>query len=268
MLAVLQEKALAYAREAGEVTLRYFRTDTAVDMKSDNSPVTQADREAEALIRSRIHRDFPDHGILGEEAGYEPGTEPITWVIDPIDGTKAFVAGVPLYTVLVAVIDAVFDGGSLPTDRVATGVIHAPAAGETVYAARGHGARWITESAGRGRISGQQSARVSKCASLRGARVMTTDWASLAVRTPELFSRVREGSETARTWGDAYGYLLVATGRADLMVDPIMSPWDIGPLPVVVEEAGGYFGTVDGLPILGTSSLASTQGVARELGLT
>lgn len=263
----LRQRALEYARVAGEITLRYYRANPAVETKHDDTPVTQADREAEAAIRLLIKRDFPTHGVLGEEAGYQAGVDDVTWVIDPIDGTRSFVAGVPLYTVLIAVVDGILDTTThIRTDRVVAGVIHAPAAGETVSAARGCGAIWERWSSDRSGLS-EEPARVADTAALSGARVMTTDWASLAAREPDLFSRIGDGSSIARTWGDAYGYLLVATGRADLMVDPIMSAWDIGPLPVVIEEAGGYYSTVDGEPIAGASSLATTPGIARELGL-
>jgi histidinol phosphatase-like enzyme (inositol monophosphatase family) len=253
------EKAVEYARGAGEITLRYFRTNTLVDTKDDNSPVTRADREAEAYIRDQIHTDFPDHGVLGEEDGYEPGTSPFTWVIDPIDGTKSFVAGVPLYTVLVALIDGVFDGSAvLPSSSVLAGVIHAPAAGETVSAARGQGASWSYA----GHV---ESASVSSQSDLGAARVLTTDWADLSRREPELFRKLANTTSWARTWADAYGYLLVATGRADCMVDPIMSPWDIGPLPVIIEEAGGFYGTLSGKPELAESAVATTPGIAQAL---
>ena len=236
------------ARKAGEITLTYFRGDFEVERKADDSPVTRADRECEAFIRERLTADHPGDGVLGEEYGLNPGNGGRTWVVDPIDGTKSFVAGVPLYAVLIALVDGSYEGGEIETSRVLAGVIHIPALNETISAARGTGAIW--DSQGRSR-----RARVSEQAQLAESRVATSDFADLHRREPRLAGLINEGAGMCRTWGDAYGYLLVATGRLDAMVDPIVSPWDIAPLPVILEEAGGCYTTVDGRAVLGTNAL-------------
>ncbi|MFW5743496.1 MAG: inositol monophosphatase family protein, partial [Spirochaetota bacterium] len=138
----LRRFAVSLAREAGDLTLRYFRGDLTVETKSDDTPVTRADREAETLIRARLRRAYPGDDILGEELGTDEGRGERTWVVDPIDGTKSFVAGAPLYAVLIALVDGRYSGGDLPTDRVLLGVIHVPPLRETVSAVRGGGALW------------------------------------------------------------------------------------------------------------------------------
>jgi histidinol phosphatase-like enzyme (inositol monophosphatase family) len=253
------EFARDVAREAGDLTLRYFRTRVAVDTKADASPVTIADREAETLIRQRISARYPDHGIIGEEHGAQGGAGEYTWIIDPIDGTKSFVRGVPMYAVLVALVAGAWDGRDvIDAARVLAGVIHVPPLDETVSAARGLGATWD--------LAGKSCpARVSTTPTLAEAWIGTTDFADLARRAPEISARVVASGAHTRTWGDAYGYLLVATGRYDAMIDPIMSPWDVGPLPVVIEEAGGRFSDLTGRAVLGTSVVASNGLVREEL---
>ncbi len=252
--------AVATAREAGRITLRYFRGEFDVETKADDSPVTRADREAETLIRDAIAARFPEDGILGEEHGLVAGDGRRTWVVDPIDGTKSFIAGVPLYAVLIALVEGGFRGEEIPISRVLTGVIHIPPLDETVSAARGCGAHWQT--AGQAR-----AARVSGCPALEGARITTSDFSGLRRREPDLARRVDADAGLSRTWGDAYGYLLVATGRMDAMIDPVISPWDIAPLPVIVEEAGGRYTTLAGSAVLGTSAIA-TNGVIHDALLT
>lgn len=250
----LREFAVSTAQEAGRLTLRYFRGEFDVETKSDNSPVTRADREAEALIRRTIASRFPEDGILGEEYGYEPGAGMRTWVIDPIDGTKSFVAGVPLYAVLIALVEGSYSAGEIATSRVLAGVIHVPPLDETLSAARGRGAHWQT-------TRDTRVATVSDHRRLEGARIATSDFSDLHRREPDLARLVDAGSGLSRTWGDAYGYLLVATGRMDAMIDPVVSPWDIAPLPVIVEEAGGRYTALDGSAVLSTSAVATNGAI-------
>jgi histidinol phosphatase-like enzyme (inositol monophosphatase family) len=252
-LAELRAFAVELAREAGELTLRYFRTGIDVETKADATPVTHADREAELLIRKRIADAFPDDGILGEEFESRAGSGRRTWVVDPIDGTKSFVAGVPLYAVLIGVVDGRYEGGEVESSRVLVGVAHVPPLGETIHAARGLGARWVDP----GGSGSQRDASVSAHQSLRGARVTTSDFADLHRRRPDLARNVDAKAGLTRTWGDAYGYLLVATGRMEAMLDPIVSPWDIAPLPVIIEESGGRFTDLEGRAVLGSSAVAS-----------
>lgn len=222
------EAAVAAAREAGDGTLAWFRRpDLAVETKPDRSPVTAADREAEALLRRRLEAAFPEDGIVGEELGTRDGTSGFVWTLDPIDGTKSFVQGVPLYGTLV---------GLLHDDQAVAGVIHCPAAGETVYAARGLGARW---QAGGGPI---RPARVSSGDDPAAAVFCTTSVEAFRrVGREDVFRTLSERARLTRTWGDCYGYLLVATGRAEIMVDPGLALWDAGPLLPILEEAGGTF---------------------------
>lgn len=247
----LRRFAVAVAREAGVLTLEYFRGELDVESKSDDTPVTRADREAELLIRRRIRESWPDDDILGEEFGVDAGRGERTWVVDPIDGTKSFVAGVPLYAVLIAAVEGRYAGGELDTARVTAGVIHIPPLGETVSAALGSGALWDPGD------GSERRASVSERDTLDGVRVTTSDFADLHRREPALAARVDRSAGFARTWGDAYGYLLVATGRLDAMIDPIVSPWDIAPLPVIIEEAGGRFSDLRGRALLSPSAIGT-----------
>jgi histidinol-phosphatase len=240
--------AVELAEAAGRNTLAYFgvgKRDPHVEYKADDSPVTEADRSSELLMREQIRKHFPDHGILGEEFDSvegKPGAP--TWILDPIDGTRAFVAGVPLYTVLVALVDG-------DTPRI--GVIHNPVTRETVWAERGEGCFF------NGTRVGPTEARHPSSSEGTTPTVCCTDYGDLARRHPALLSHVAEAGYTSRTWADAYGYLLLATGRVDGMIDPVMSAWDIAPMYPIVEEAGGIISSLSGnREPLGTSALAAT----------
>ena len=247
------------AREAGGLTLAYFRRDPDTQYKADRTPVTIADRESERLLRRRISERYPGHGILGEEEGLTPGDEELTWVLDPIDGTRSFVLGVAQYGVLVALVSGRYTGKHpLPVSAVQVGVIYVPPLDEMVSAARGLGATWHNG-------VHEAPARVSDIDSLAESRIGTTDFADLARREPSIFAGIVDRSEFTRTWGDAYGYMLVATGRYEVMMDPVMSPWDVGPLPVILDEAGGTFTDLAGEAVLGTSAVATNGRVHDEL---
>lgn len=230
------------AREAGELTLRYFRTGVRVDAKADASPVTVADREAELLLRARIEARYPDHGIVGEEYGRVREDAEYVWVLDPIDGTKSFVAGVPLYTNLVAVVRR---GESV------VGVINAPATGERVSASLGGGCHY-----------NGAPARAAEADGSSRPLVLTSCTGTLFQHHPELTAALLQRYPFHRTWADGYGYLLVATGRAQAMLDPIMEDWDVAPLPPIISEAGGVFSNWRGEHSLrGRASLAATRGL-------
>ncbi|OHB80127.1 MAG: histidinol-phosphatase [Planctomycetes bacterium RBG_16_64_10] len=225
------ELARAIAREAGRVTLDFFqRDDLQVDRKADDSPVTAADRQAEQLMRERIRAQFPEDTVLGEESGQTPGSSAYRWVLDPIDGTNTFVAGVPLYTTLV---------GVLAGQQGVVGVIHAPVLDEMVYAASGCGA-WCV----RGRAVPRR-AQVSAVTRLAEGLFVTTAVASFTqfrtASAQDVYLRLQAAARMTRTWGDGYGYLLVATGRAEVMVDPALNLWDAAPVQTILEEAGGTF---------------------------
>ena len=237
---------------AGRVTLRYFQSGVAVERKSDASPVTAADREAEALLRERILRWFPQDGIEGEEFGASRPEARRRWILDPIDGTASFVHGVPLYGVLI--------GYELDDDPI-VGVIHFPALGEMIEAARGLGCRW-----------NGRPARVSAVDRIEDAAVLLTDSArppscpgkgpALLPGWPDLSTR----ADVVRTWGDCYGHALVATGRAEAMIDPVVSPWDVAAIVPVVEEAGGVFTDLAGRrTIRGGSAVSTNAALDREL---
>jgi histidinol phosphatase-like enzyme (inositol monophosphatase family) len=238
-LRILLDFAVDAAWQAGRITLGYFQREVVVERKGDQTPVTAADREAEAHIRDLIGRYWPDHGILGEEFGQVRGSSPYRWILDPIDGTKSFVCGVPLYSTLVALLE---------NDSPVVGVINVPALDEIVYASRGGGCHW------NGRVS-----HVSEISSLQDAVLLGTDLDTFArYGKADAWRRLVSATYLQRTWGDAYGYTLVATGRAEIMVDPIMSVWDCGPLQVILEEAGGTFTDWEGNPtIFGENSIAT-----------
>jgi histidinol phosphatase-like enzyme (inositol monophosphatase family) len=238
------DAAVALAREAGDTTLRWFRTpDLGVQTKVDGTPVTEADRAAERLVRGWLEANFPDDAVVGEEEVDRPGTSGRRWIVDPIDGTKAFTRGVPLFSTLLAVEDE---------HGPAVGVIHLPALGETVWAGRGSGCF----------VNGEP-ARVNDHASLDGAYVMSSaldHWPERAVPAFEVAGAV------LRTWGDGYGYALVATGRVEAMVDPVVAPWDLAPMPVIMAEAGGRFSDLTGtVRIDGGSGVATNGRVHEEL---
>jgi histidinol phosphatase-like enzyme (inositol monophosphatase family) len=218
----LREFAAELAWQAGKLTLRYFQTDFTTEYKEDRSPVTIADREAERLMRELIEARYPDHSILGEEEGETRPGATFRWIIDPIDGTKTFVRGVPMYAVLV---------GLEREGETVAGAINIPALGELLHAARGEGCSW----------NGRR-ARVSNVASLGDALLLATDAESMARHgRAAAYRRMVAATRLQRSWGDAYGYVLLATGRAEVMLDPIVSVWDCAALLPVVTEAGGSF---------------------------
>jgi histidinol phosphatase-like enzyme (inositol monophosphatase family) len=221
-LRTLQDFAVDATWQAGKITLEYFQTDTAVERKADASPVTLADRRAEEKLRECIQGAFPEHGILGEEFGEVLGRTPYRWVLDPLDGTRSFIQGVPLYGVMM---------GLEHHGRAVLGVVHFPALGETVYAAKGEGCYW----------NGRR-AHVSTVAQLGDAVVLATSVRSLYDEgRGAVFEALQGQTRLQRTWGDCYGHILVATGRAEVMLDPILNIWDCAALQPILEEAGGTF---------------------------
>jgi len=229
--------ALAVALEASEFILRYYqRTDLVVENKRDASPVTEADRGAEQLIRQRLAVAFPDDGILGEEFGEQPGNSGYRWILDPIDGTKAFIHGVPLFGTLIGVEH---------TGQCVVGVCRLPALDEVVYAAVGQGAWWQVGS------ESPRPAQVSKISDISLSTFCTTDLNGYKIVGQQpAYNRLLDAVNLARGWSDCYGYVLVATGRADIMVDPRMNPWDAAALVPILQEAGGHFVDWTGQPTI------------------
>lgn len=240
--------AIEVAELAGRHALsRFHQSGLAVETKRDGSPVTAADREAERLAREWIEARFPEDGITGEEFGTVRPEARRRWFLDPIDGTRSFIHGVPLWGTIVAVLEG---------DEVLAGVLNCAAAGELVAAAPGEGCWW----------NGTRC-RVSAVSDLGLATVLTTDttfsampsrkagWESLAAR-----------AGLVRTWGDAYGYVLVATGRAEVMVDPVLHPWDGAALVPIIEEAGGVVTDYSGKrSVVGDSAIATNRTLAEEV---
>jgi histidinol-phosphatase len=250
------ETALHATRAAAAETLRWFQAASlTVERKADRSPVTEADRASEAILRRELLGAFPDDAFLGEETGATPGSSGYEWVVDPIDGTKSFIRGVPLYATLV---------GCRHGGRGVLGVIAIPALDEWAYATLGGGA-W--HSRGGGPAS---AARVSSRSTLAEALVSSSDfvdfgrWEGGGAAGRAARDRLDAAAGLVRTWGDGYGYLLVATGRAEVMIDPRLNPWDAAAVEVVVTEAGGRFSDWQGRPRIDSGDGLATNGLVHD----
>lgn len=220
--------AVGAARQASELILQHYQADDlSVDLKQDHSPVTIADRGAEELLRAEIDKAFPDDGVLGEEFGEKASANGYRWILDPVDGTKSFVHGVPLFGTLI---------GLEHQGAVVVGVCRIPALDEVVYAAQGHGAWWQVGDAP------AKPARVTQTDRLDKALFCFTEiegWRM--IERVDTFLEVCRACRITRGWGDCYGHILVATGRADVMIDPLLNPWDAAALVPILQEAGGHF---------------------------
>jgi len=244
----LLDFATELAREAGDLTLKYFGAVVDHEAKGDGTPVTVADREAERLIRARVEHRYPDHAILGEEFGETNEGARVRWILDPVDATRSFMRGVPLYGVLIGIE---VEGVS------SVGVAHFPPLRETVAAATGLGCT----------LNGTPC-RVSPISRLSDAVVCTTDVERILSRPEGAgWRRLQQRAAFSRTWGDCYGHALVATGRIEAQVDPVMAPWDAGPFLTIVTEAGGRFTTLGGEATLHGGSGVSTNGLLHEVVL-
>lgn len=238
----LHQFAVDIAWEAGRGTLAYFETGVVAEQKGDGTPVTKADREAEALLRRRIRARYPNDGLIGEEYGEEKGSSGRTWILDPIDGTKSFVHGVPLYSLLI---------GLTIDDEPQVGVIFLPALSEMCSARRGGGCF----------VNGRR-AQVASGKKLAEATICSSD---VPLDPADPVHQLFRAARLRRTWGDAYGYLLVASGRADLIVDPRLSIWDLAALIPILEEAGGRITDFEGQRGLqGKSALAANPALQEE----
>lgn len=215
-------------QQAGNHTLKYFQSDElVVDAKSDDSPVTVADREAESLTRNLIASRFPDDSVQGEEHDDTTGSSSYRWIVDPIDGTKSFVCGVPLYSTLLALE---IDGAPL------AGAIYIPALAELIVGANDLGS-WHQKDGGN-----WTQARVRSQNELSQSVFVTSQVDTFGERdAQEAYRRIERQAWITRSWGDGYGYLLVATGRADIMIDPICNAWDVAAIQPIIEQAGGKF---------------------------
>lgn len=242
LLAVIE----SLARLTGGVALRHYRSALSVERKADGSPVTAADRAAEQAARDWVRRAFPEDGVLGEEFGEERAGARRRWIIDPIDGTKSFVRGVPLWGSLVALCEG---------DDVLAGAAYFPVVEEIVIAAPGAGCWW----------NGQRCS-VSSVNDLAASAALTTDERFTEHRERRRgWERLSERVEVSRSWGDCFGYLLVATGRAEIMCDPVLSPWDAAALQPIIVEAGGVFTDWSGrATAFGGSAIATNAALASE----
>lgn len=241
------DAALEVAFEAGRLTLARFATGIQAEYKDDDSPVTEADRTAETFIRDELGRRFPEHGVVGEEFGETDAGRSHRWIVDPIDGTKSFLRGVPLYAVLLALE---VEGS------VEVGAAYFPALDQMVYAARDHGAF----------LNGRR-VHVSAVDRLERAYVGFTDAGSFEEHgRGEAWARIRSACYHRPGWGDAYGHALVATGRLELMLDPVMNAWDSGPFGIILPEAGGYHGDWSGNEtIYGGEAISTTRALLPEV---
>ena len=240
-LSQLLEFSVQLAREAGAITEGYFKGTLSPDRKADNSFVTIADRETERHLRRSIEKVFPDDAILGEEEAEKRGVSDRRWIIDPIDGTYSFVHGVPFYGVMIGLeVDA----------EPVLGVVNLPALNEIIYAAIGLGCIW-----------NHQPARVSSTSPLDQALLLATDFSTREKHSyGSALKNLRLKANASRTWGDCYGHVLVATGRADVMLDPVMNIWDCAALLPILEEAGGTFTDWRGRRTIAGGNAISTNG--------
>jgi myo-inositol-1(or 4)-monophosphatase len=215
-------------RRAGAITLNYYNKGIRHDLKADETPVTAADRATEEFIRSEIERIYPSHAIVGEEFGQRAGEgKPCRWIVDPIDGTKSFLKGVPFYSVLLA----------LEIEGIArVGAVCFPALNEVLCAADGLGCWW-----------NDKPAHVSEVSEWKQAVFLYTSWSGFRTKQRlDVFENLHKECFFGRGWGDAYGYHMVATGRAEVMLDPSVSIWDVAPFVPIFREAGGFFGSWSG----------------------
>jgi len=240
------EVAIAAATAAGEVALRYFRTGLTVELKGDRSPVTRADRECEQRIVEVLRSAFPDYGFVGEELGTQAatGSQP-TWIIDPIDGTKNFIRGIPYFATLIGLEE---DG------EITAGVIYAPAVDDLLYAQKGHGA-----------FDRNGRLQVSRIATLRDSMLV---FGGIDIFRHgghwDGFERLVRASGRQRGFGDYFGHTFVARGQAEAMVELDLKPWDLAAIKIVIEEAGGRLTDFTGTPTIYGGSAVASNGLVHE----
>jgi myo-inositol-1(or 4)-monophosphatase len=231
---------------SSEIIKTYFRTKLTVDSKSDNSPVTIADKKAEEVMRELISKHFPDHAIIGEEFGQTNQDAEYTWILDPIDGTKSFICGAFSFGTLI---------GLLKNGQPILGVYNHPILNDFLI-----GDNLITE------INGSKTV-IRNCNDLGKAVLLTTDHLNIKkYQNIEKFNSLIQKVKLYRNWGDCYGYYLLVTGYADVMIDPIMSSWDLLPLIPIIQGAGGTITDYQGNdPVKGKSAVASSPDIHSEI---
>ena len=233
--------AIEAAKAGGEIAQHYFRTNLSVETKADRTPVTRADRESEACIARILSQRFPDHGFLGEELGERPGRGDARWIIDPIDGTKNFIRGIPFFAVLVALEEA---------GQITAGVMYAPALGELLYARHGQGA-----------FVNDRRVRVSDVEHLDRSMLIHGGLNDLKSRPcwPAFLSLV-DATARQRGFGDALGHSLVVGGQAEVALEPEIKPWDVAPTKILVTEAGGRYSDFSGSPSIYSGTAVISNG--------
>lgn len=245
------ELAKQLAVEGGKSTLDFFlQNNFEVIKKSDGSPLTLADQTCEKLIRTEIEKTFPEDGIVGEEFGVKEPSNSVRWIVDPIDGTKSFISGVPLYGTMVAVE---IDG------QATIGACYFPGLDEAIYACLGQGAWWTRAD------QDPVAARVSKKSDLSDCVVVSSDDTTFGEQgSAEVWNALDDAFYFSRTWGDAYGYLLVATGRVDLMIDAELNIWDAAAVQPIIVEAGGTFSDWAGDPRIDSGNALGSNGLIHD----
>jgi histidinol-phosphatase len=241
------EFALSLADASRQILQSHFGSDLPVEWKGDNTPVTRADKEVEETLRMRIAKTTPSYGVIGEEFGRESGFGDREWVIDPLDGTKAFIHGVPLFGTLIALLEK---------GRPVLGIIDLPILKDRVHATLGGGCF-------RGGAPGQNGKKcgVSQVKKLEDALLLDGSVTTMErLGYGATWARLRQEARLHRGWGDCYGHFLVATGAAEVMADPTVEIWDIAPLGVILSEAGGRFTSFKGNESVHERSGLSTNG--------
>jgi histidinol-phosphatase len=237
--------AIDAAKAAGEIALRYFRTNLLVETKADRTPVTRADRECEAKIIATLSARFPEYGFLGEEQGERPGQCNARWIVDPIDGTKNFIRGIPFFATLIALEEE---------GEVTAGVMYAPAINDLLYARKGQGA-----------FANGQQVRVSTVRNLSEAMLLHGGLKDLQVRPCwQPFLRLVEATARQRGFGDALGHSVVIGGHAEVALEPEIKPWDVAATKIIVTEAGGRFSDFAGTPSIYTGSAVVSNGLVHD----
>ena len=239
------DAAIEAAKAAGEVALHYFRTNLRVETKADRTPVTQADRECEATIIEILSQRFPAYGFLGEEMGERAGQVNARWIIDPIDGTKNFIRGIPFFATLIALEE---------NGEITAGVMSAPAINDLLYARKGQGA-----------FANGRQVRVSDVDDLNKAMLIHGGIKDLKVRPCwEPFLRLVEATARQRGFGDALGHSVVICGQAEVTLEPEIKPWDVAATKILVTEAGGRFSDFTGSPSIYTGNAIISNGRVHE----
>ncbi len=240
----LAEFCLMLAVESGRIIKQYFRSELSIETKSDSSPVTIADKKAEELMREMIMKHFPEHGIIGEEFGVHNPDAEYQWVLDPIDGTKSFICGSVTFGTLISV---------MKNGEPVLGVINQPVLGEFLI-----GDNEIS-------LLNGTPVKVRGCKNLKEAVLLTTDHLNIArYQNKEKFDSLISSVKLYRNWGDCYGYYLLASGFADIMIDPVMSKWDLMALIPIIRGAGGVITDYLGKDPVKGNSIIATAGMIHE----